>query len=220
MSRRILYAVLALTVPVLGDAAAGRAEAQVLTFDETLPPYIPSYQSSGFVLTATDGFNVNNSDDSFAFAGSQALAPILGSEVLLRRADGDPFSLLSIDLARNWAYDPGPTVTFTGALSGGGTVSRTFTVNNPLPIDQNFNLINMFQPFDFGGDFTNLVSVRWTQGASVSAGLHQFDDIRLGPAGVTAIPEASTLVMSGCVASLALLGYVRQRRRTVDVTSR
>ena len=110
--------------------------------------------------------------------------------------------MLSIDLARNFALEAAPSVTFTGDLAGGGTVSHTFSVTASSPP-------LAFQTFDFSGlGFTDLSSVSWNQGAD-GQGIHQFGNILLSAG--SAVPEPSSLVMAG-IAVLAGLG-ARARRR-------
>src|SRR5437764_10546124 len=118
--------------------------------------------SQGFTLTSTSGGFAFNSPDTGNgtvqppgnnpyYAGANGLAAFAPATITLTQTSGDPFSLLSIDLARNFAFDPAPTVTFTGTLAGGGTVSETFTVTTSSPP-------LVFQTFDLSG-FTNLTSV-------------------------------------------------------------
>ena len=150
------------------------------------------YTSHGFSLTSTTGGFVFNSPDtgngspqtpgnnSF-YAGANGLAGFSPGIVTVAQTNGDPFSLLSIDLARNFAFDPPPSVTFTGELAGGGTVMETLSVSITSP-----PLI--FQTFDFTG-FTNVTSVSWGQDVVPSDGVHQFGNIHLS----TSVPEPSTL---------------------------
>jgi hypothetical protein len=118
--------------------------------------------------------------------------------ITLTHDDGTPFSLLSIDLARNFPFDPAPTVTFIGTKAGGGTVTESFTVTTPEGV-------RAFQTFAFTG-FTDLVSVSWGQPV-LADGLHQFDTIRLA-----VIPEPSTLTLAG-IGGVALVGLAVRRRR-------
>ena len=68
------------------------------------------------------------------------------------------------------------SVTFTGTITGGGTVSQAFTTDAVLSTLETFNFTN----------FTNLVSVDWIQGLP----FHQFDNINVTPtANSTAVPE-------------------------------
>jgi VCBS repeat-containing protein len=121
----------------------------------------------------------------------------------LTQANGQPFSLLSIDLARNFAFDPAPSVTFTGTLAGGGTVMETFTVTEPAGFPQTFTTIH------FTG-FTNLTSVSWDQPV-FTQGLHQFTNIDI-PTGVVPEPSALKLLALGVPLALAYTSRARRRR--------
>jgi hypothetical protein len=160
--------------------------------------------SQGFTLTSTSGGFVFNSPDTGNgspqtvgnnpyYAGANGLAAFAPATITLSQTSGEPFSLLSIDLARNFAFDPAPSVTFTGTLAAGGTVSETFTVTTPSP-----PLI--FQTFDFTG-FTGLSSVSWDQGAAGQS-IHQFTNITLST-GVVPEPSALTLLALGLPLALA-----------------
>ena len=169
----------------------------------TLTVFNP-YTSQGFTLTSSSGGFVFNSPDTGNgspqpignnpfYAGANGLAAFAPATIVLSQTSGEPFSLLSIDLARNFAFDPAPTVTFTGTLSGGGTVSQTFSVTATSPP-------LVFQTFNFSG-FTDLTSVSWDQ-ADPAAGLHQFGNIHLST-GVVPEPSALTLLALGLPLALA-----------------
>lgn len=109
----------------------------------TLSVFNP-YSSQGFTLTSSSGGFVFNSPDTGNgslqpvgnnpfYAGANGLAAFSPATITLTQTNGDPFSLLSIDLARNFEFDPAPTVTFTGTLADGGKVSETFMVTTPPP---------------------------------------------------------------------------------------
>ncbi len=176
----------------------------------TLSVFNP-YTSQGFSLTSSSGGFVFNSPDTGNgspqtvgnnpyYAGSNGLAAFAPATITLAQSNGDPFSLLSIDLARNFAFDPVPSVTFTGTLAAGGTVSETFTVSTPSPP-------LVFQTFNLTG-FTGVTSVSWEQGAA-NQGVHQFGNIRLS----TAVPEPSALALLA-LGGVGLLGYGWRRQRS------
>ncbi len=211
-----------LVVAMIGlvAGAVGRAEAQFVTLDFediSIPgdtdAILSTYQSGGFTLTVTDtatgfpaGFQAHGPNSIF-FAGSQALAafapPINSTSMItLTQDNGEPFSLLSIDLARNFAFDPAPTVTFVGTKAGEGSVTATFTVTT---LTGNA----AFQTFAFTG-FTDLTSVTWVQ-PQLAAGLHQFDDIRLELTGAV-VPEPASIAMLG-TSVIVGLGYAWRRKR-------
>jgi hypothetical protein len=150
------------------------------------------YVNQGFVLTSTGplpGFNTYGTGASSFFAGAPGLSPLTSGAVDLRATDGSTFSLSSIDLARNFAFDPAPTVTFTGNLAGGGTVMQTFTVTT-APGTQGF------QTFAFAG-FTNVLSVDWNQASLAAAGLHQFTDVTIDTETTNVIPEPGSMLLIG-----------------------
>jgi hypothetical protein len=117
------------------------------------------YTSQGFQLTSASGGFVFNSPDtgngSFQtvgnnpfYAGANGLAAFVPATITLTQTNGDPFSLLSIDLARNFAFDRAPSVPFTCTLAGGGTVHQMLTVTSSSPP-------LTFQTFDLTGSRTS-----------------------------------------------------------------
>lgn len=200
-----------------------RAGDIVLNFSDvppgTLAVFNP-YVSQGFTLTSSSGGFVFNSPDTGNgssqpignnpfYAGANGLAAFSPATITLTQTSGEPFSLISIDLARNFEFDPAPTVTFTGTLAGGGTVSETFMVTTPPPPSA-----PAFQTFNFTG-FTGLTSVSWDQGAPAQ-GLHQFTNVTLST-GV--VPEPSALILLTLGVPLTLIWRLhisRRERRTAS----
>ena len=216
LSRATFGAIVAVTMGLAFNGASVRA-ATVLDFNDvspgTLTVFSP-YQSQGFTLVSSSGGWVFNSPDTGNgfpqtvgsnpfYAGENALAAFAPGTIALTQTDGAAFSLLSIDLARDFAFDPAPTVTFTGTLVGGGSVTETFSVTTPSGEP------GSFETFSFTG-FTDLASVSWDQ-PDVAAGLHQFSDIRLS----AAIPEPSSLILA-TVGALGCLLLV-WRRNSIDL---
>ena len=208
--RRVLMGAAAVVAGVLAVAPPGaRAGVIVLDFQDLAVPgntiaYYPGpYTSQGFTLNVSLGFNVYESNAGFFYAGERGVGPISPSAVELTRADGAPFTLGSIDLARNFAFDPAPTVTFTGTLAGGGTVSQSFTVTTPVGQQA-------FQTFAFTG-FNDVTRVTWNQ-PPLADGLHQFTDITfVTPDQAPSVPEPATLALFGVAACTGLA--LRRRRR-------
>lgn len=191
---------------------AARAQGDTVLDFSDVPPgtlvVFSPYTSQGFTLTSSAGGFVFNSPDTGNgspqaignnpfYAGANGLASFAPATITLAQTNGDPFSLLSIDLARNFAFDPAPTVTFTGTLDGGGTVTQTFTVTtfSPPLVFQTFNLLGL----------DDITSVSWNQGTPAE-GLHQFTNIHLSTTPAV-VPEPGTyaLLASLCVASTLLL---------------
>lgn len=170
--------------------------------------------TQGFTLTSidpTNGFSAGfqaHGPNSIFYAGKIGLAAFAPATsppdnvITLTQSNGQPFSLLSIDLARNFAFDPAPTVTFTGNKVGGVTVTDTFTVTTPVGTAA-------FQTFTFSPDFSDLTSVTWGQ-PQLSDGLHQFTDILLQTAPV---PEPSSLALFALGIPLVLACTRRTGRR-------
>jgi hypothetical protein len=166
--------------------------------------------SQGFTLTSSSGGFVFNSPDTGNgspqpvgnnpfYAGANGLAAFSPATITLTQTNGDPFSLLSIDLARNFEFDPAPTVTFTSTLAGGGTVTKTFNdMTTPPPF--------VFTTFDMG--FTNVTSVTWDQPV-FTQGLHQFTNIHLF---ASVIPEPPTLTLLALGLPMALAWKLRVGR--------
>jgi hypothetical protein len=140
-----------------------------------------------------------------------SLAPFGGTIVTLTHENSLPFTLESINLAREFQFNnPSagvsyPEVTFTGTTVGGGTVMQTFSVDQ-----EGF----FFRTFTFSSVFTNLLTVNWTQPVFGSPdpnnpgqllGLHQFDNIV-----VNVIPEPSSLAMLGLGMLGLSLGWARR----------
>jgi hypothetical protein len=180
----------AVAVVILGAFIAAPARADIildfsdLNNQSPVPvPYPGPYVSQGFSLSSTGGFNINGPNTGFYYAGEIGLAPIEGSTVTLMRTSGGTFNLLAIDLARNFSFDPAPTVTFTGTLASGGTVTESFLVTNPG------GATTTFQMFTFTG-FREVTQVTWNQPTDPALGLHQFTDVDL------TVPEPSTLLLA------------------------
>ena len=134
---------------------------------------------------------------NFSYAGSAGLHERISNGVLtLSRVDGTPFNLLSIDLSVLVPNGASPPVVFVGTLSGGGTVTQTFTPT-----------LFGFNTFTFNGSFSNLVSVSWRQGTD-ELHAHQFDNIVLA----TATPEPSAMLLLG-TGLMAFGAKIRKRRR-------
>jgi hypothetical protein len=132
----------------------------------------------------------------FSYAGSAGLHERISNGLItLSRQDGAPFRLFSIDLSTLIPGGTSPPVVFVGVLSGGGTVTQTFTPT-----------VFGFHTFVFNSSFTNLLNVTWHQGTD-EAFAHQFDNIVVG----SSVPEPATMLLLG--SGLVGLGAQLRRRK-------
>jgi hypothetical protein len=165
----------------------------VMTFSGIVPGSTghTTYSENGFRLDATI------MGEMFAGTGIPAAADdpyVFGSHLLtgfrFTEGGGKPFDLFGIDLAAPVNSAP-RTVTFTGTLADGGTVSQSFTTTGASGLT----------PFYFGSEFSNLVSVEW------SPGLVRFDSIEAG----LYVPEPSSVALLSMAIGGA--GLTNRRRR-------
>ena len=173
---------------VLSVLAVAPAQAVVLDFESLAQNNTAvnnvgtSYTEDGFTVSqvGTQGFPLAVFGTQFTFyPGSTALFDRRANGVIrLTQVDGGAFTLSSIDLASFSNTSTSTPVTFTGLKADTTTISQTFTTS-AIGLT-NFNFTN----------FTNLVSVDWTQ---VSP-FHQFDNINVSAASATAVPEPFTVL--------------------------
>ena len=166
-----------------GDLLSALSQLFVIDFDTLLASgtfltdVAEPYTEDGFVfITSTlfgpASFNafVTVDDGNADFTGSAALVVnFFGDTVTLTASGAGVFDLQSIDLAE--IFGSTPSVTFTGEVFGGGTVTQTFTLDG----------LAGAETFIFSGDFDNVVSVSWDQGTFTS--VHQFDNIVIAGGG-------------------------------------
>ena len=130
------------------------------------------------------------------YAGSAGLHERISNGLItLSRADGNTFTLTSIDLSVLHPQGVSPSVVFVGTLAGGGTVTQTF-----LPT------VFGFRTFTFNSSFANLLNVSWHQGTD-DFNAHQFDNIV-----VSSAPEPATMALLG-TGLLGIATGVHKRRR-------
>jgi hypothetical protein len=184
----------------------------VLTTQGSDVPFFTPVSTHGFTLTATNpptglspGFEVHGPSSIFyaGAAGMFAFSPASSPPdnlIKLVQNNGQTFSIVSIDLARNFAFDPAPTVSFTGTKGNGSTIMESFTVTTPAGIAA-------FQTFNFAG-FTDIKTLTWGQPQLID-GLHQFSNLDLITS-TNAVPEPRSLVVA-VIGIIAVACYRRTR---------
>ncbi|MEQ9407474.1 MAG: Calx-beta domain-containing protein [Fuerstiella sp.] len=164
---------------------SGIPQLDTLTFDfEDLAhtgvrTFLGPYQSNGFTFRS----DTIAQETTWIVYGTTAATRYVGSAALnsnwepvtltLSKDDGSPFNLVSMDISEWDSAFPGViSVTFTGTLAGGGTVSQTFTSDG----------IHGMEPFSFVG-FNQVTQVDWDY--TELSNRHHFDNV------VVQVPSAA-----------------------------
>lgn len=188
-----------LTIAAFVVASAAHA-ATVVGFDSLSSPnhqFVSSYMEKGLTFTSS-------SANGFASVGS-ATGLYTGSSALMNNAvngvttmthmGGGLMTMRTITLSELFSSGGSSTITFTGALAGGGTVQQSFTLDGTFGNEV----------FTFSNAFTDLVSLSWTQVSPY----HQFDDITLLVRAVP-LPATGLLFLTG----IGAMAGLRRRRRS------
>lgn len=133
-------------------------------------------------------------------------------QINMFREDEYLFNLTSIDLGHMYSRSYTPfnslsafSLTFTGFLFGGGSITQTFNV--PVPSEVGGDIFPELTTFVFDSRWRNLVEVAWLQGNG-STVVHQFSNIT----GAIVTPEPSTYIL---MATGLVVLWVSRRRRLV-----
>ena len=206
---KITKLVLCAVVGFLGSLTAhAPASAAVITFDDVTVPgtFLPAaaITSNGFTFTHAPAGNIAVIKDTATVCaggcvdnGSQYLAVLNGAapfKVVMSQGSGNPFTLVSFELATAFRFDPGAgkTVDVTGTLAGGGTVTQSVTYDRD---PENFQTVLALSTFH------DLTSVEFSSNDFAPA----FDNF------VTTVPEPATITIIGM--GVAGTGWLRRRRK-------
>lgn len=171
-----------------------------------------SATSGGFLFTSpSNHIHRANQAGSFADSGSTNLmihdnGGQNANNALTMANGGSAFSISSVSLAEGFVNFGAALVHVVGNLSGGGTVTVDFTLDG---IIDGVGGVNDFQTFNFGGGWTDLVSVTFS-GVGGTANEHAFavDDINVNAA--VNVPEPAMLGLMAL--GLAGLGFTRRKK--------
>jgi hypothetical protein len=177
---------------LLGAALAGSmfvggaAQATIVSFDDA-PDFTFNPTSGGYNFTALGGFAITWSGNPYSDNGTQSLIYAFGS-MEMTKVGGGAFGVSQLDSGLTWfTSETSLSVTVTGALAGGGTVSDSYTIGDG------------FQTYSFS-NLNNVTSLTFTASPD---GYVAIDNIH-------AVPEASTWVMM--LAGFGALGFAGYRR--------
>jgi hypothetical protein len=192
-----------LAILALCLCSALSARAGTITFN-TLPQPGPNttfvgfnYTEIGFTFSSLGGLLTPNTG-SGDYTGTGTLISG-GGPINLVAAVASPFNVTSIDVSElNRGFFP-ITMTFTGLLQGGGTVTQTFVTNGVFGLDT-FNLTG----------FTNLSSLAIN---SAGGATFQIDNVNVSSS-TAPVPEPTTMLLLG-TGLVGITAKVRKRRKAV-----
>ena len=183
---------------ILGWLVAAGAQATTIDFAEFGSEQgLGAIQSKGYTLTAV---GTGNMPPDYAFFGSPTdtfYAYCPDCFMTLENTAGDPFSLFSVDLQMVPPSEE-VTISITGILAGGGTISTSYTQ------DPN---VTGFTTVTFGSAWQNLSLDSVVFGTGFSPFGHALDNIV-----VSTVPVPAAVWMFGS----ALLGLAGWRRKRVS----
>jgi PEP-CTERM motif len=203
----------------LGLMATGNANAIILTFDSvpSTDTITTSVQFEDFNFTSAHFHTYGCGHmvyDLITFNGTTHLGYEAGrgSPITMARADGQAFSLLSLDASEFYAVlvpdrPNANSLQITGYLEGGETVSHTLQLDGL--VDGPYGPLTDFQHFVLPDLFINVTSIAFT-GLQLNGVLGGVAIDNLEVADRVSVPEPTTLALLGI--GLISMGMSRRRR--------
>ena len=191
-SSSLLFTALLLAHPALSSAQIVMDFSSQYAFPNQANIIISPLAEDGLVLSHSGNFQMWGSSTNHNTGHKAVQNGYNNTPIWLTMQNGALFQVLSMRLS---PFYPGvsASVTFTGNLPGGGTVTATFDTGGLIG-----GVVCNFPP-----SFTNLASVSWQTTALT---LHQFDDITVMPGPTISAPAAMTVneAAGDAVVSLSL----------------
>jgi hypothetical protein len=205
MKSRLLRS--ALTCLLFSGIVTPQANGALIDFESLeiindLENWVGSYVvEDGFVVANYSGtsLSVYGTEHQY-YAGSTAIyMPNVGSSIRIERTDGNPFNLVSIDLAEFSTDYLTPVVHITGFVSG-VAIHEYVTLDGAGPG-------NGLETFDFS-TFNSVTEIRISSGSSVTYDRFQLDNVVLSDVSAVPVPAAAWLFGSGL---LGMIGIARKK---------
>jgi len=184
----------------IGSANAGIIDFEGLPQSAACGSPFTSLSASGFNFTTGHSHICNPTRTDLAFNGTDWFAHDSNSTITMTEASNSLFDFNGFDLAEIFINQSSLTLTVTGFLSGGGTVSQLYTTDG---INDGGGALADFQTFSLNSSFSNLTSVTFS--GALNYGL---DNLIVNES--VPVPEPTSLALLAL--GLAGIGYARKKK--------